>query len=682
MSTKFTGFVVGLTAVALSLLPMTVSAKVDQLIIDSVQTDIYGTRTFGEVGAYEYITGWVRGSVKPDDPHNAIITDLALAPRNAHGAVDYEATFSLLKPRDMTKASGVLLYNVPNRGNHTLLNLFHVGGAPGDGFLLQRGHVILFSGWQGDLVPKRGLETIRVPVARQADGASVTGRLVQRFANLKEATPTLALPAARRAASLVTREALLTKRMTDDGAVVSISPEDWAFADCRSTGFPGTPDATMISVRGGFDPAGLYELTFLAKDPLVLGLGLAATRDIVAFFRHEAADEQGGANPVAGKITKVIAHGQSQAGNFIRTFLHLGFNQDESGRIVWDGANAHIAGRQNPLNFRFASPGGAVSLYEPGSEPVLWWSPFADRARDRPTAGLLDRARAAGVVPKIFETFGAAELWSLRMSPCLVGTSADRDIPLPSEVRRYYFPGTTHGDARGGFDSLPLSATNRYAQVPNPNPQKETMRALLCALIDWVVKGTAPPASRYPQLDRGELVRPVGTAMGFPVIPGAPLPDLMLNPFFDYDFGPEFNHNDLSGVMTLQPPRIKATLPSLVPRVDADGNEVGGIPSVLHRVPLGSYLGWSVTTDGYYRDRASGYVGSLIPFALTKAERERRGDPRASLEERYRTHAGYVAAVRQAAAASVREAVLLPEDAERLIATAESGNVLKKGATP
>ena len=219
----------------------------------------------------------------------------------------------------------------------------------------------------------------------------------------------------------------------------------------RQTPFPGDPDPTRICLKGGFDPDHLYQVVYTAKDPLVLGIGLAATRDLVSFLRYSEKDDDGAPNPVAGLVKRAIGFGTSQSGNFIKTFIHLGFNQDESKRIVWDGANPNIAARQNPLNFRFAIPGGAAGLFEPGSEGVLWWGPYRDDVRGRPTASLLDRCRATGTCPKIMETFGASEFWGLRMSPGIVGTAAKTDIPLPRNVRRYYFPGVTHGGGRGGF---------------------------------------------------------------------------------------------------------------------------------------------------------------------------------------------------------------------------------------
>jgi hypothetical protein len=654
-----------------------VEARVTRIVIDQKQSPAYEGKGFGSIGQYEILTGRAFGELDPKDPHNIIITDIQLAPRNARGLVEYVATFMLVKPVDLSKANGVMMYAVPNRGNRITPGAFSVAAESGEEFLLKRGYIILHSGWQGDLQPGPSLETISVPIARNPDGSSITGIVLARFSNMAAGTHTLSLPVARQAASLDTGKATMTRRASEESAIIPIASAEWAFADCSKTPFPGTPDASKVCLKGGFDPAYLYELTYTAKDPLVLGIGFAATRDINAFFRRAVKDDSQQANPLAGKITKVMAQGISQSGNFIKTFIHLGFNQDEAGRIVWDGANAHIAGRQLAMNIRFATPGGAANLYEAGSEPPLWWGTYTDTARGKKAASMLDRCRLTKTCPKVFETFGSAEFWGLRMSPNLLGPNADADIPLPPNVRRYYFPGTRHGGGRGGFSTEAGGAPPPCSLANNPNPQAETMRALIVALTDWVSKNTAPPPSLYPRLDKGQLARPEYRAMGFPLIPGAPLPDNLINRLFDYDFGAQFNYSDLSGLMTTQPPVIKRVLPMLVPKVDADGNEISGIASPLHRAPLGTYLGWNVTRSGFYRERGCGFEGGFIPFAKTRAERLAFNDPRPSLEERYRNHAGYVAVVKAAVEDLLRQRFLLPEDAERLIRQAEASNVLR-----
>jgi hypothetical protein len=624
---------------------------------------------------YERLSGHFYGALDPKNEWNSVINDILLATRNASGMVEYSATFTMLRPVDPSRASGVLWYEVPNRGNSPL-NPKPAADA------LAAGHILVSSGWQGDLAPRAGLETISVPVARNSDGAPITGPVLYRIVNVGGATASLQAGFAglryQTPVTLDTSKALLTRQAFDDGAATPIPSSEWAFANCDRAPFPGEPDPTRVCLKAGFDPSLLYQIVYTAKDPLVLGIGLAATRDLVSFLRYAEKGGDGASNPIAGEVRYAIGFGTSQSGNFIKTFLHLGFNQDESKRIVWDGANPNIAARQNPLNFRFAIPGGAAGQFEPGSEGVLWWGAYRDDVRGRPAASLLDRCRATGTCPKIMETFGATEFWGLRMSPGLVGTDARADIPLPPNVRRYYFPGVTHGGGRGGFQIVEPGSAGRNCALPdNPNSTAESMRALRKALTDWVVKNAAPPESRYPKISSGELVAPVRSALGFPAIPGAPLPDNMINALPNYDFGAGFRYNDLSGVISNQPPAIRGTVPMLVPKTDSDGNEVGGIPSVLHQAPLGTYLGWNVTAAGYYKGRGCGFSGGFIPFARNEEQRLASGDPRPSLAERYGTHARYVDKVREAAQRLVQQRFLLPEDAERMIREAEASEVLR-----
>src|SRR5579862_560000 len=642
-------------------------ARITRLVVEH-------TETLGHDG-YQKLTGHAYGELDPKLPLNAIITDLEFAPRNARGMVEYVATVTILKPADMAKASGVLLYFVPNRGRISLT---------GGGFLADArklGHVLVASGWQADIEPADGVETLVAPVAKNPDGSSITGRVLARFSDMPADTTTLPIlrggaPGTADPASFDTSQATLTRRSSEDGTVVPLRNSDWAFADCSQAPFPGKPDPRKLCLKSGFNPAYLYELAYTAKDPKVYGIGFAATRDLNSYLRYGVQDDTGTANPLRGRITAAVSQGNSQSGNFIRSMIHLGFNQDETGRIVFDGSNPNIAVRQQGLNFRFAAPSGAAAMYEPGSDGVVWWEDYADEARRHPAAGLLDRCRATETCPKIVETFGSSEFYNLRASPDLVGTRADRDIPLPSNVRRYYFPGVSHGGGPGGFDPDPKAQA--CCELPqNPNPSSDTLRALQTALVNWVVKGTLPPPSQYPRLDRGELASPNRVAMGFPAIPGVPLPDGILNPLYQYDLGTKFHYNDLSGVITMAPPPIRQILPVVVPKVDSDGNEVTGVASVLHQAPLGTYTGWNTVGGGFYKGQIRTNTGSFIPFAKTKAERLASGDPRPSLEERYGTHDKYVAQVRAAAERMVRGRYLMQDDADRLIAQAEASKVLR-----
>jgi hypothetical protein len=650
-----------------------------------VRFDVDKTETIDN--AYERITGTAIGELDPADPLNAIITDIQFAAKSSTGKVEYATRFTLTKPIDMTKASGILWYDFVNRG---------LPVTPGKGMIRpeQQGHIALISGWQGDLAPTSGASAnwvVKVPPAFNANGSAITGVALARIANARN-TNTMPLAMLGNAipydaASLDTSKARVIVKSSETragviGATRALSGADFAFADCSKTPFPGVPNPRMLCLKDGFDPRFLYEVTYDVKEPLVLGVGLAAVRDIASFFRFEAADAQGKANPVAGRITHAIVQGVSQSGNALKTFLLQGFNQDEAKRKVFDGANPHIAGRLTSINVRFGLPSGSGTLYEPGGEGVLWWTRRADPARSRPESSLLDRCTESNTCPKIFETFGAAEFNARLFTVASVGTDNKADLPLPANVRRYYFPGTTHGgDNEGGFDPAPANAAG-CVLAKNPNPETEQMNALRLALAQWVKTGAEPPPSSYPRLADGQLVANTVEAMGWPAIPNAPTPVGMAIGLFDYDFGDQLSYNDFRGVITKQPPAIRKIVPPLMPKLDADGNETAGIPSVLHQAPLGTYTGWNVTADGFFKGQpcGGGLTGGYIPFAKTKAERTAKNDPRRSLEERYGSQRGYSCVVSKAAARAVATGFLLPVDAQRLIAQASAANILPAAA--
>ena len=728
-------------AVAAALLAWTpADARVTKIVIDDTQPLATGT---GQTIAYQQISGRAFGELNPHDPLNRIIQDIELG-KDPDGKVRYVASFVLTKPVDMSQASGLMWHDVPNRGSPLTI------------VVAERnfGDVGLASAWQGDnsgidanngttvrateLVG--GRHWLQVPVAKHRDGSAVTGLVFGRIVNrsglgaqplIVQTNPVPYLPA-----SLDTTKATLVSRdhETMEGAVTGetvIPSSDWKF--CGGGTFaaplPLTTIPVQICLNGGFNPNKLYQVVYTAKDPYVLGVGFAAWRDVGSFFKYASKDE---GNPVAGSISWSIARGVSQSGNYLRGWLHLGFNQNEAGRRVHDGMWPIIAGRRVALNFRWAQPDGVLELYQAGSEGPQWWADWPDHVRRLPTRGILDRCRESHTCPKVVEHFGSAEVWALKLTPEWVGTDAKKDIPLPKNVRRYYIPSTTHGGGGGGFNtSLPgVGLPTVGANCPgnnfgtgifpaNPVPHTQTVNALRVHFRNWVMNGTLPPPSVWPRLKPGErdgddddddddghehghhsdkhdkddkhdghhkrqpdLVAANKAAIGFPTIPGlrATAPEAgFINPVLDYDWGSEFDPSDASGIPTNVPPPIKRVIKMLVPRVDADGNEMGGVPVVLRDAPLGTYLGWNITAGGarpFHQGQICDYVGGMIPFAKTQAERITSGDPRLSLEERYSTHAGYVAAVRAAAANAVAQGFLLQADADALIAQADASAVL------
>jgi hypothetical protein len=462
-----------------------------------------------------------------------------------------------------------------------------------------------------------------------------------------------------------------------DGPKTKIASSDWAWADCRTVPFPGTPDPTRICLKNGFNPDLLYETVFNAKNPLVLGVGYAATRDIISFFHHSAKDDTGTANPIAKEVKKVIDIGSSQSGSFIRSSIHLGFNEDEENRKVVDGAWPQIDGRQLYMNVRFALPDVITNLYMMSDEAPVWWAHYPDKARHFAAEGMLDRCKDTETCPQILETFGSLEMYDEKMSPDLIGFTAEEDIPLPDRVHRYYFPGTTHGGGSGGFNYDPNPPPTGSCTLPaNPNPTSDTSNALMDDFIDFIMNGKPMPPSAYPTLKNGDLVPATQEAEGFPNIPGYVFQGNQINFVEKFNFGPQIDYQNETGIVTIQPPVVDKVLPTYAVRVNSDGNETVGVPSVLMQAPLATYTGWNTFATGIYKGQQCALTASSFPLKETKAERKVTGDPRPSLEERYGTHDGYVCLVTDAANTAVSQRFLRASAATTLISQAQASNVL------
>ncbi|CAM4005707.1 Alpha/beta hydrolase domain-containing protein [Paracidovorax anthurii] len=657
--------------------------------------------SYGSVGTYEKLTGTLRGELDPADPRNAIIQDLQLAPRNGRGMVEYSADFVLLKPKDMSKAGGVLRYDAPNRGN--ILTLPNPSATPGDAVYFERGYTFLYSAWQGD-VPKStpARLTATVPVARNPDGSSITGPYRAELVPTA-AAPAMTLPGGVFNGSMIPYAPAsldntlpgysLTRRRNETDPREPVSAADWKFATCDAAAnpFPGTPDAASVCLRGGFDPQYLYELVYVAKDPKVMGVGLAALRDTVGFFRGRAADADGRANPLAGRVSYVIGQGTSQSGNAMKTFLHLGFNQRLDGGRVFDGVYAHVAARQTNVNTRFAVPGGGGGLRTDHTAfgqtaPRGLAADYVDAVSGR-QGGVLRRCTASGTCPRLFLGLSGTEFWQLQGSPVLTDALGERDIAQPADARIYYYASTQHGGA-GGVESISYAPSRTVYPAGTVVHFNDTFRALFLALEDWVVRGTEPPPSQVPRVADGTLVRPAQLA--YPAMKGltwsvggvqTAIPEFRYlaryNGFTLLDFGPQYQPQDESDIATVLPPRaVGRDYAILVPQVDpGTGLARAGIQSVEARVPLGTSIEFNdVATPGIV-DLAN-LTGSFIPFHKTRAARLAAGDGRPSLEELYGSQAGYVAAVGAAADALVAQRLLLRRDADAIVAKARAANIL------
>lgn len=656
--------------------------------------------SYGSVGAYERLTGSIAGEVDPKDPKNAVIQDLALAPVNARGMVEYQAEFVMLKPKDMSKASGVLRYDAPNRGN--ILTMVNPTATPSDAIYLERGYVLLYSAWQGD-VPKSSPArlTVTVPVAKNADGSSITGPYRSELVPTA-ATPVMTLPGGVFNGTMIPYAPAsldnsapgysMTRRVNETDPRQLVPASDWKFADCSPANpFPGTADASKVCLRGGFDPKYLYELVYVAKDPKVMGVGLAALRDTVAFFRKAATDSSGTANPLAGRITHTIGQGTSQSGNAMKTFLHLGFNQALDGGKVFDGMYAHVAARQTNINTRFAVPGGGGGLRTDHTAfgqtaPRGLAADYADDLSGR-QGGVMKRCTASNTCPKFFLGLSGTEFWQLQGSPVLTDAFGLRDLVQPDNARIYYYASTQHGGS-GGTSSIGYAPTRNVYPAGTVVHFNDSFRALFIALEDWVVRDTAPPASQVPKIADGTLVRP--DQLAFPTMKGlswavsgvqTPIPEFnylaRYNGFPLFDFGPQYIAQDESGIATLLPPYYTGRdYAIMVPQVDVGtGLTKAGIKSVEARAPLGTSIEFNYVATPGIMD-LSNLTGSFIPFHKTETERLAAGDSRPSLETLYGNQAGYVAAVKAAADALVDERFLLRRDADLRVQQATAASIL------
>ncbi len=638
---KMRGWAAVLGATCVATVPAgTALAEVTRFEIVAIEHNALEGRVFGAVGTYDRIKARVTVAVDPADRRNAPIADLGLAPRNSAGKVEAVADVEILKPADRKRGNGKLFYEVVNRGNKLAPGIFNDAGSSallkagdaGNGHLLRAGYTLVWSGWQGDLAPGRAALSLSVPTL-----AGVTGRISAEllFDNLTSpVVATLAWPAAE------TDSARLAVRARWNDAPASPPDMSFRFID---------PLHVQITRPSGFDAGALYELDYVARDPKVLGLGFAATRDIVAFLRRDTS----ASNPLAERGRATIRHtyvyGQSQSGRFLREYLYLGFNEDLSGRIVFDGMLPHIGGaRFTATNMRFGDPGRNPR------HPQDWASiadrfPFTYAETTDPYTGkrdsLLTRCRQTRTCPKVVQADSEHEWWAAKAS-LLVTDPGGRPLTLPADVRLFMTAGAPHA-ARPDAIAQPSAS----CMMPlNPVHQGPVLRAMLHNLDQWVDRGIAPPASRTPNLADGSLVAPEDPQLQAP-IPGVP-------------------YRGMHGIAAAQdlsawPVKLLGQYKLYVPRLNDNGMILGGVHLPVIDAPKATYTGWNPRAVGYGPTTLCPLQGGAVAFAMTREERIRSGDPRLSVEERYASPAAYVALVDEIGEALVRQRLMLAEDLPR-----------------
>lgn len=602
-------------------------------------------REFGTAGRYERIRARATIALDPTDPRNAVIADIGEAPRNAAGRVEAVADVVILRPVEAARGNGTMLLEVPNRGRPLALPLFNESPTArgfedaGNGFLFRQGYTLVWVGWQADFTPAAGQLAIQLP---SLPGVTGTLREEGSFEHTRSpATIALTYPAASPEGARLT-----VRARWDQPEQV---PADLGFRFV-------SPREVEVTRPAGFDAGALYTLTYTARDPMVLGMGFAAVRDVAAYLSRD----RGASNPLAGRVQRSLAFGVSQSGRFLRDFLYLGFNEDTSGRRVFDGLMPHVAGsRRMYMNSRFARPDKAPR------NPIdpAWTAdafPFAYSEVENPFTGardgLLRRCLASRTCPRVMQTDTEYEWWGAHAS-LVVTDLRGRHLDLPPNVRMYMVTGAPHfaepnGETRRiGLCALPVSPV--HAGAP--------MRALLGQLNAWTRGEAWPPASRMPTRAAGTLAE---ASRALPVaIPGLPYTGMHV-PAAQVD-------------ASVAPVREVGRFPVLVPLQDADGMAVAGIRLPLIEAPRATYTAWNPRAEGFGPGVLCPLQGAVLPLAPTRAAREAAGDPRPSIAERYPDAAAYVAAVRVAAERLMAERLLLEEDVQAMVGAAEAGRLAR-----
>jgi hypothetical protein len=654
----------------------------------SAATPAYGGVAIGTVGAYERITGKAFGEVDPNSRFNNIIVDVGNAPKNARGNVEYSFDFYILKPVDLNKGNHKVMYEPPNRGGkqYASFNRSTGGNDPATSsnplgtFLAPQGYSMVWSGWDYAAgTDTTGLNaTITLPVAKNPDGSTITGPAYEYIVmgNATTLTYTLNYPAS----SLDKATARLTQRKRLDDVPTALAATAWEYADANTI--------RLLPAGTAFAANDIYEFSYTAKDPTVNGLGFAAVRDWNSFLKYSSKDDSNNANPLFGHVNRIYTFISSQPGRLLNDFRNLGFNEDESGRKVFDGMMQWIsAGDGINMNYRFSQPGRTErnrqdQLYAEGVFPFAHQK-ITDHLTGK-SAGRYDKCLATNTCPLGMEVYSANEYWVKAASLLHTNTEGTADLPDNPDYARYYFISShQHGVGNG-------TSKGSCQQLGNPLSVFPVMRALWVAMDNWSTRGTMPPASALPKISDGTLAKSTKQAdVGFPSIPGVQYTGLKSTRYL-WNYGPDFY---TKGIMSINPPVWSPPFfdnpsnakiyPSFVPTTDADGNDIAGIRLPDVAVPVATYTGWSLRAAANGGPDGCEGSGQMIPFPTTKADRIASGDPRASIEERYPTMSKYLFLRASAINQLAERGLILSDDAfveyTRGIQQVISGNLVPKG---
>lgn len=592
------------------------SSRITDLEITS-RNPAFGGKSFGSVGPYEILIGRAKAVLDPTATLNTPIVDLDKAPKNAAGLVEYSFDVHILKPVDMTKGNRVLSYEVNNRGNRIVYGYFNEGGPGyeadnvGNGFLMSNGFTVVSSGWQHGASALSASPSTPPSLFAQLPVATMGGQPILGTAReewIRDTAKALTARLSYPAATLDQSKATLTIRINEGDARQPVPTAQWSYLD----------ETTLrVTEAPGADAGAIYELTYQAKNPVVLGVGFAGIRDAVTFLRHSAADDAGRPNPlfVDGKsvLIAAVATGSSQSGRVQRDFIYQGFNQDFSGRKVFEGMNPIVAGaRRTFVNFRFGQAGRFTRQHEdhmfPMDEFPFTYATTTDAMTGK-TDGLFKVCSVSKTCPKVIQLDTDSESYQGHGSLVLTDTKG-RDVALPADARLWYVT-TAHLQGNGGC----RDAANNVSPWPY-------YRAAYDALVRWVKDGTLPPPTSAPSVAKATFITPAEQAKAHPAIPGKP-------------YHAKISEVGIRDFSVFPPTESAVKYPVFVPRLDRDGHPTAGIIIPEIAAPVATLSGKAVRGKGFAEGELCGVNGSTLPFAATKAERTASGDPRPSLEERY-----------------------------------------------
>jgi hypothetical protein len=634
---------------------------ITKIVITDTQP-MWGGATFGTVGAYEKLTGTAFGRLDPKDPKNAGMVFIDKAPLDADGMVAYSTDFLLMRPVDASKGSGKIFYNVVNRGGDQSLNALNKGSltAAGNGFLMSQGYEMVWAGWQPEAQAASATYKAYFPIATNGAQPIVSQALEVYIPDTPEGgspltiapdntfTSTLTYPPL--SVDAATERVSLTVRERYDDPRVTLSSGLVTFVDDKTVRIDMKPAIAM-----GFDQGAIYELVYTAKNPYVGGMGFAMVRDLVSYLRNQTADSAGNENPARPggmAIKAAIGWGHSQSGRFLKDMVYQGFNQDVTGKMVFDGIIGLVTGsRMTDHNTAFAQSSRWLRQHEERNYPAADF-PFTYQTVFDPltgkTDGILSKCAATQTCPKIFQDDSDFEAWNGRLSLLVTDPTGHPLTNLPANVRLYQQTGAAHSPSNGVPGSISLCKFQS-----DPIDYSAISRALVSDMDQWITASVDPPASVYPNLTNGTLQTVTQEQATYPTIPGFPFSTLVV----------PAQVGDYSTV----PPTWGASYPVFVPKTDASGNPTGGIISPDIAAPLGTYMGRNFRKAGHAEDEMCAGNSGFIAFAKTKAARLASGDTRPSLEELYPNgQADFVAKRRAQVQALIQSRLVLPSELDSL----------------